>query len=71
MILRENRVTQEHFWGCARYPSCKKTLPETFAGKPMAQAQHEHEASGGDPMGPELPASRSPKKATLSFINSV
>lgn len=25
MVLRSNRRTQDHFWGCTKYPSCRST----------------------------------------------
>lgn len=31
-ILRTNRLDKTNFWGCARFPECRETLPLTSAG---------------------------------------
>ena len=36
MIERTNRITQNKFWGCRLFPTCKKTYPLLIDGKPTA-----------------------------------
>ena len=43
MCIRTNRLTQEEFWGCMRFPQCKQTLPLAAAGVPIRMAQIELE----------------------------
>ena len=41
MIIRENRLTKDPFFGCLRYPYCKSTLPYKYDNRPTKEAQDE------------------------------
>jgi len=39
LIPRTNRVTQEGFYGCIRFPECRQTLPLSMAGLDVRQLE--------------------------------
>ena len=60
MLTRINRPTMEPFWGCRLFPTCKGTLPQTYAGRPTAQVQQEMVEKNG--VTPKMNARKAPKK---------